>query len=45
MSAAAGCALEPGLGPLATLLFREPFHLGPRFAFVAVGQRGIGIVF
>ena len=45
MSAAADCALEPGLGPLATLLFRKPFHWGPFSAFMAVSQRGIIVKF
>ena len=45
MSAAADCALEPGLGPLATLLFWKPFHWGPFSAFMAVSQRGIIVKF
>ena len=45
MSTAADCALEPGLGPLATLLFRKPFHWGPFSAFMAVSQRGIIVKF
>ena len=45
MSTAADCALEPGLGPLATLLFRKPFHWGPFSAFMAVSQSGLIVKF
>ena len=45
MSAAADCALEPSLGPLATLLFWKPFHRVPFSAFMAVSQRGIIVKF
>ena len=45
VSSVADCALEPGLGPLATLLFRKPFHWVPFSAFMAVSQRGIIVKF
>ena len=44
MSAAADCALEPGLGSPSALIGRKPRQRGPDLAPVTVRHRGAGIV-